>query len=32
VVTVDTLGEDQVDKARTAVLNCPEQAISITED
>lgn len=31
VVLVDTVSDEQVEKARSAVLNCPEQAISISE-
>jgi ferredoxin len=32
VVLVDAVAADQVDAARSAVLNCPEQAISLLEE
>jgi ferredoxin len=32
VVLGDILAADQLDAARSAVLNCPEQAISIVDD
>ncbi len=32
VVLVDTLAGDQLEAARSAMLNCPEQAISVVDD
>jgi ferredoxin len=32
VVLVDTIAPEQVESARSAVLNCPEQAITLVDD
>ncbi len=32
IVLVDVLSADQIEAARMAVLNCPEQAITLVDD